>query len=159
MENNDHTGLVIMAIGLGILVWFVRAYIRPMIATNNLKTKYQNIHQPMLFEQVGENDDEFFARVERAKARFIDVKNQWAIKQIPVIAVPFDQCFVIEWFGTKYPYSTVGLGQREYHRMSLEIYNILFAEWSKETGIFGSEQVAMAQGQKPFNKETIWNQN
>ena len=113
----------------------------------------------MLFEQVGENDDEFFARVERAKARFIDVKNQWAIKQIPVIAAPFDQCFVIDWFGKKYPYSTVGLGQREYHRMSLEIYNILFAEWSKETGIFGSEQVAMAQGQRPFNKETIWNQN
>lgn len=159
MENNDHIGMYLLLIGLGVAVWFVRAYVMPMIAVNNEKMRYQSMHEPMLFEQVGENDTEFFARVERAKARFLDVKNRWALKQIPVIAIPFNQCFTIEWFGKRYSYSTVGLGQMAYHRMSLEVYAILCAEWSRETNIFGNEQVAMAKGQQPFDPETIWNQN
>lgn len=156
MEN---TGVILALTAIGAIVLFVRSYVLPLMAINAEKNKYQSIHEPMLFEQVGENDNEFHSRVERARARFIDVKNNWALKQVPVIAIPFNACFTIDWFGVKYPYSTVGLGQMAYHRMSLEIYAKLYAEWSKETGIHGEEKVAMAQGQKPFNKETIWNQN
>ena len=159
MPENDHIGMYLLLAGFGMSVLFVRAYILPLIRLNNEKNYYQSIHEPMLFEQVGENDTEFFARVERAKARFIDVKNRWAMKQIPVISIPFNQCFTIEWFGKRYSYSTVGLGQMAYHRMSLEIYAILCAEWSRETGIHGNEQVAMAKGQQPFDRETIWQQN
>lgn len=159
MENNDHTGMYISVIGLGFAVWFVRAYILPMIRLNNMKTQYQSIAEPQLFTQAGETDDEFWARVERAKARFIDVKNRWAMKQVPVIAIPQDQSFVIDWFGKQYPFSTVGLGQKQYHRMSVAVYDILYEVWCKETGIFGAEKVAIAKGQQPFNGQEIWNQN
>lgn len=149
----------IVVILIGCAVIFYRAYIAPMIAVNNLKSQYQSMHEPMLFEQVGENDTEFYARVQRAKARFIDVKNNWAIRQIPVIAIPFNQCFTIEWFGKKYDYSTVGLGQMAYHRMSVEIYAKLCEEWSRETGIFSEEKIAMAKGQQAFDQTTIWQRN
>ena len=153
MENT----LYFSVIALGLIVWFVRAYVLPLVSINRQKREYQSMAQPMLFTQAGETDDEFFSRVERAKARFIDVKNNWAVKQIPVVAIPQNQAFVIDWFGKQYPYSTVGLGQMEYHKQSLEIYILLCDVWSRETGIFGPEAIAAAKGQKPFNAEKIWN--
>lgn len=143
----------------GGIIFFYRAFVLPLIRLNQLKNDYQSAAQPRLMEQVGENDDEFYQRVERERARFLDSGNKWAVKQIPVIAIPQNQAFTIDWFGTDYKYSTVGLGQMEYHRMAFEIYVQLYEVWSRETSVFGSEKVALANGQKPFDIKQTWTKN
>lgn len=159
MENNDHTGMYIAIIGLGLSIWFVRAYILPMIQLNDQKRQYQSIAEPQLLCQVNETNDEFYALIEREKARFIDTKNRWAQKQTPVIAMWRNRAFSITWFGKNYDVNTVGMSQMDYHRNCFETYKMLYADWSRETGRFGDQAVAHANGQKPFNHTEIWNQN
>lgn len=156
MEDSNIVELCLLAIAVGVAVFFYRAYVLPGIRLNALKNEYQNIAQPRLFTQAGETDTEFWQRVQRERARFIDVKNTWAVKQIPVIAILFNQSFVITWFGKEYPYNTVGLGQMEYNQMAFEIYCQLFAVWSREISVHGEQNVAMANGQKPFDPNKIW---
>lgn len=150
---------ITIVILIGVAVFFFNAYIAPAMRINAMKRQYQNIAEPRLLTQVGETGDEFYSRVERERARFRDVNNRWAQKQLPVIAIPFNRSFSIEWFGHTYDYNTVGLGQMEYHKMSLEVYIKLYEVWSRETSIFGERVTAQALGQKDFDPSQTWIRN
>ena len=150
--------LILAVLFIGGLVFVYRAYILPAIQKAQLMNEYQNIAEPRLICQVGENDDEFWARVQRERLRFESVGNQWANKQSPVIAIPFNAAFRIVWFGKNYDYSSVGLGQMEYHRMAMEIYKLLCTAWSRETNInFGDAAVQAAKGATEFDEAKLWN--
>lgn len=141
---------------LGAAVFFFRAYIRPLWRENDLKRQYQSAAEPRLMCQVGEEDDEFYARVERERLRFRESGNNWALKQTPVIAMWRNRAFTITWYGKEYDYSTVGLSQMDYHRFCLEAYIQLYEVHSRETGRFTEPEFAQAFGQKPFTQQNVW---
>ena len=145
-----------LVIGI-VLFIFYRFVILPMAKENDLKNQYQNLAEPRLITQVGETDNEFWARVNRERQRFIQSGNNWAIKQVPVIPIPFDTVFTIKWFGQEYNYSTVGMGHREYHRQATLIYDQMYTIWqTKVFGKFGEHIVYGARGQEPFDPNNLW---
>ena len=87
--------ILYFAIGALILVFLYNKFIAPLIFINAKKREYQNMAEPRLMVQVGEEDDEFFERVSRERARFVDAKNRWAEKQNPVIAIWHNQAFTL----------------------------------------------------------------
>lgn len=152
MEN--WIALAGILIGTGVV--FYRAYILPLMAQNEKKRYYQSIAEPRLILQRGESDTEFWAAVQRERARFAESGNAWAAKQSPVIAIPYNSTFTIEWFDKEYPLSTVGMRHHEYNVEAMRIYNELYAVWQQKTSIFGEEVKATATGQTPFEKTSIW---
>ena len=135
---------------------FYRVYILPILARNEMQREYQSAAEPTMVHQVGENDDEFWARVQRERARYEGSGNVWSLKQNPVIPFPFNRCFTIEWFDKKHSLSTVGMGKAEYFAAANRTYNMLLAVWQKETGSeFGDDATMQANGQKPFDGN-IW---
>lgn len=150
-------GYAVTFIVIGLTIFFFRAYILPLIHQNNLKLEYQSMAEPRLLLQAGESDIEFWQRVEREQERFRQSGNSWALKQMPVIAIPQNQVFTITWFGDKKSYSTVGMSQMEYVRMAVEIYKTLCAEWSRQINItFDQEQVNEAKGFVKIDPEKVW---
>lgn len=140
-----------------VLFLFYRLVILPMARENDLKNQYQNLAEPRLITQAGETDNEFWARVNREKQRFIQSGNNWALKQVPVIPIPFDSVFTIKWFGQDYSYSTIGIGYREYNRQAMLIYDQLYTIWqAKVFGKFGEHIVYSAKGQEPFDPNNLW---
>lgn len=148
--------IAIVGILFGVGVWFYRAYILPLVNANELKRQYQSAAEPTIIHQVGENDDEFWARVQRERARYEGSGNRWALKQSPVIPFPFNRAFEIDWFGEKHLLSTIGMGKAEYFAAANRTYNTLLAKWQRETGhAFGDDATMAANGQKPFDGN-IW---
>ena len=153
MENT----FIYAIIFAGICVFVYRSYILPAILKAQMMNEYQNLSEPRLICQVGESDVEFWARVQRERMRFEVVGNVWADKQSPVIAIPFNAHFRIEWFGKNYDYSTVGMDHMEYHRVSMEVYKHLCGIWSKETNVsFGTGAVQAAKGAIEFDETKLW---
>ena len=147
--------LLIIGIVFGACVFFYRVWILPLLAQNALKAQYQSAAEPTIIHQVGENDDEFWARVQRERARYEQSGNTWALKQNPVIPFPFNRVFTIEWFDKSIPLSTVGMGKAEYFAAANRTYLELLAIWQRETNVFGQEAVFQANGQKPFDGN-VW---
>ena len=147
----------IAAVGLifGAVFVFYRIYIAPLLAQNELKRQYQSAAEPTIIHQAGENDDEFWARVKRERARYEQSGNAWSLRQNPVIPFPFNRVFVIEWFDKPIHLSTVGMGKAEYFAAANRTYNELLSIWQKETSVFGQDAVAQANGQKPFDGN-VW---
>lgn len=146
----------LLLIGIVLFV-FYRLVILPMAKENDLKNQYQSAAEPRLILQVGETDNEFWAHVTRERQRFIQSGNNWALKQVPVIAIPYDSVVTIKWFDKEYNYSTVGMGYREYTRQSMIIYDQLYTIWqSKVFGKFGEKVVYEARGQDPFDPNNLW---
>lgn len=138
-------------------IFFFRSYILPIWNQNIKMRSYQSAAEPRLMEQVGEEDDEFYQRVEREKKRFMESGNKWALKQIPVIAMWRNRAFTITWYGKTYDYSTVGLSQMDYHRFCVKTYIELCEVHSRETSIFTDESFAQAVGQKAFDaQKSVW---
>ena len=52
--------ILYFAIGALILVFLYNKFIAPLIFINAKKREYQNMAEPRLMVQVGEEDDEFF---------------------------------------------------------------------------------------------------
>ena len=150
-------GYAITFIVIGLTIFFFRAYIMPLIQQNNLKLEYQSMAEPRLLLQAGESDIEFWQRVERERERFNQSGNKWALKQMPVIAIPQNQVFTITWFGDKKSYSTVGMSQMEYVIISGKIFKTLYEEWSKQLNItFDQDQVNEAKGFVKVDPKTVW---
>jgi hypothetical protein len=151
-------GTIGLLLFLGIVCFlFYRLYILPLVRQNGLKNQYQSMAEPRLMLQSGETDTEFWARVSREKQRFLESGNQWALKQVPVVAIPFDAHFTIVWFDKARSFSTVGMRQREYNRQAMQIYDMLWAEWQQQVfGKFGDSVAFEAMGQEPFDPKNIW---
>lgn len=151
-----HDALLYAGIITGMIIFWYRVYYLPGARLNGQKRQYQSAAEPSKMEQVGENDREFYERVQRERARYVDAGNNWALKQNPVIAIWRNRAFTIVWFGKEYDYSTVGLSQMDYHRAAQTIYTQLSEIWSRETNIFGDDTFAQATGQKPFDANKTW---
>lgn len=144
---------------LTVGIFFFRAYILPLWKQNGKMRQYQCAAEPRLMEQVGEEDDEFYSRVQRERQRFVESGNRWALKQNPIIAMWRNRSFTITWYGKEYDYSTVGLSQMDYHRFCLKEYIKLCEIHSRETSAFPEEDFARATGQKPFDQRNVWQSN
>lgn len=143
------------------LWWYVASVIMPQMKENDLKNAYQNAGEPKLIWQHSETAAEFWAVVERERARYKDSGNAWAQKQNPVIPFPAHAAFSVEWFGRQYNLNTIGLGQREYYRAGVAFYDVLLAEWQRQVfGSFGEETMMKeVKGQEPFDPKTVWATN
>lgn len=142
-------------------VWFYRTFIAPLMRENDFKRQVQNIAEPVLILQGFEGHDEFWQGVERAREQFRQSGNKFAEKQNPVVGIPYNGVFKIEWFGQVYDLSTVGMKRMEYLLAALEVYKILYAAWAKEVYGAHGEKVfqEMMQKQKPFtenDRTAVW---
>ncbi len=149
-------GIALTGIVLISMLFFYRAYIMPLLAQNQLKQKYQSAHEPQLILQSCEMDTDFWAKVQRERARYVDAKNAWALEQNPVIPFPFNQEFSFQWFDKTMNVSTVGLGQMEYLDAAKRQYVECVKIWQQKTGKeFGYDATFQAAGQKPVHSD-IW---
>lgn len=143
---------------IGALIFIYRTFILPLIRENELKTAYQNLAEPIPIMQSFESDEDFWARVQQARARFEQSGNPFARKQNPVIAMPYNTNFTIMWFGKEQHFSTVGLGRMEYFRACFMLYQNLYAIWQgevfKDLGVTPGMQTV--KGQKPFDWDVTW---
>jgi len=150
------TKIALAGIFFGFCVWFFRAYVAPLFAENALKRQYQSATEPTIILQFAENDDEFWAKVQRERARYEGSGNRWALKQSPVIPFPFNMEFSFTWFDEKFNVSTVGLGKREYLAAAIRQYDQCLSAWQKQTGKeFGFDATFHANGQKAFDGD-LW---
>lgn len=138
------------------LIWAWRTYIAPLIAENELKIQFQSMAEPVLI--LDDLDGSFHERKERARQRFIESGNAFAIRQIPVIAIPFQAPFVIVWFEKTYAFTTVGMNYPQYLEQSKRLYNLLYGIWLKEmTSALGEEAMyEFAKQQDPFDPANTW---
>ena len=150
------TKIALAGIFFGFCVWFFRAYVAPLFAENALKRGYQSAANPQLVLQSCEMDTDFWAKVQRERARYVDAKNRWALEQNPVIPFPFNQEFSFQWFDKTMNVSTVGLGQREYLSAAVRQYDECLKIWQQKTGKeFGYNATFQAAGQRPAQSD-IW---
>lgn len=148
--------IALFGITIGFCVWFYRAFILPLLAKNELMNKYQSAHEPQLILQSCEMDTDFWGKVQREQARYVDAKNRWALEQNPVIPFPFNQEFSFQWFDETKKVSTVGLGQREYLAAAIRQYDECLKIWQQKTGKeFGYNATFQAAGQRPAQSD-IW---
>ena len=150
--------LAFLGIAICAAVFYYRAWIAPLVAQNKLKQKYQSAHEPQLVLQSCEMDTDFWAKVKKERARYIDAKNAWALEQNPVIPFPFNQEFSFQWFDKTMNVSTVGLGQMEYLDAAKRQYVECVKMWQQKTGKeFGYDATMRASGQAQFDENKIWN--
>lgn len=149
-------GILIFITVLMMIVWAFRTFIAPLIAENKLKYQYQHMAEPVLI--LDDLSGDFFERSERAKARFTESGNKFAIRQIPVIAIPFQAPFEIRWFGKGYAFTTVGMTYPQYLAQATRLYNLLYNIWLKEmsTDLGESVMYEFAKQQDPFDPATTW---
>ncbi len=153
---SDYWFIVVAA--LLYFAWYVLDVVIPAVKENDLKNSYQNVGEPKLIFQHSETAAEFWAIVERERARYVESGNKWAQKQSPVIPFPCQASFSVEWFGREYNLNTIGLGQREYYRAGIAFYDVLLAEWQRQVfGKFGEETLMKeVKGQDPFDPVKVW---
>lgn len=146
----------ILALFICALIWAYRTFILPLIRERELKIRYQHMAEPVLI--IDDLSGNFWQRVELAKSRFVESGNGLAIRQIPVIAIPLGQEFVIEWFEKSYPFSSVNMTCDKYVTQSAMLYNTLYSIWLKEMRKeFGdSFMYENARHEEPFDPANIW---
>ena len=150
------TKIALAGIFFGFCVWFFRAYVAPLFAENEMKRGYQSAANPQLVLQSCEMDTDFWAKVQRERARYEQSGNKWALEQNPVIPFPFNREFSFQWFEKRFDVSTVGLGQREYLAAAMRQYDECLKIWQQKTGKeFGFDATFQANGQKAFDGD-LW---
>ncbi len=152
-------GIFIVLILALTAFWFYRTFILPLIAENSLKGQYQSMAEPILMLQDFETQGDFWKRVERSRERFRQSGNRFAEKQSPIVAIPYNGYFEVDWFGEKYSLDTVGLGRMEYLIAAMSLYKTLFSVWAKNVyGVHGEKVFYEAmKGQiPPIPAEDVW---
>jgi len=153
---NTETKILLFGILCGVVYFFYRAYLLPIFAQNALKRSYQSAANPQLVLQSCEMDTDFWAKVQRERARYEQAGNKWALEQNPVIPFPFNSEFSFQWFEKRFDVSTVGLGQREYLAAAMRQYDECLKIWQQKTGKeFGFDATFQANGQKAFEGD-LW---